>query len=64
MIHRQGRRSRRGFQVHDPARHQGAPRRQLDDVRDDRDRWRVMAEASQRLLAPPRRVPWWRRLAG
>jgi hypothetical protein len=43
-------------------------RRQLDDVRDDRDRWRVMAEASQRLLAPPerppRRVPWWRRIAG
>jgi hypothetical protein len=39
-------------------------RRQLDDVRDDRDHWRGMAEAGQRLLAPPRRVPWWRRLAG
>jgi hypothetical protein len=36
----------------------------LADVRDDRDRWRTMAEASQRLLAPPERTPWWRRLAG
>jgi hypothetical protein len=29
-------------------------RRQLDDVRDDRDHWRGMAEAGQRLLAPAR----------
>jgi hypothetical protein len=29
-------------------------RRQLDDLRDDRDHWRGMAEAGQRLLAPPR----------
>jgi hypothetical protein len=34
-------------------------RRQLDDVRDDREHWRTMAEASQRLLAPPEPKPWW-----
>jgi hypothetical protein len=43
-------------------------RAQLDDVRADRDAWRDQAQAGQRLLAPPerppRRVPWWRRLAG
>jgi hypothetical protein len=40
-------------------------RRQLDDVRTDRDAWREQAQAGQRLLVPPaRRAPWWRRLAG
>ena len=43
-------------------------RRQLDDVRADRDAWREQAQAGQRLLAPPvappGRRPWWRRLAG
>ena len=46
-------------------------RRQLDgqaalveDVRTDRDHWRAQAEALPRLLAPPERRPWWRRLAG
>jgi hypothetical protein len=35
-------------------------RRQLDDVRTDRDAWREQAQAGQRLLAPPRgRRPWW-----
>jgi hypothetical protein len=42
-------------------------RRQLDDVRADRDAWREQAQAGQRLLlppaAPPGRRPWWRRLA-
>jgi hypothetical protein len=32
-------------------------RRQLDDVRADRDAWRDQAQAAQRLLAPPE--PWW-----
>jgi hypothetical protein len=39
-------------------------RRQLDDVRDDRDHWRGMAEDHQRLLAPPERRSWWRRIVG
>jgi hypothetical protein len=43
-------------------------RRQLDDVRADRDAWREQAQAGQRLLtppvAPPGHRPWWRRLAG
>ena len=43
-------------------------RRQLDDVRADRDAWREQAQAGQRLLTPPvtppGRRPWWRRLAG
>ena len=46
-------------------------RRQLDgqaalveDVRTDRDHWRAQAEALPRLLAPPERRSWWRRLAG
>jgi hypothetical protein len=37
---------------------------QLDDVRTDRDTWREQAQASQRLLAPPDRRPWWRRIVG
>ena len=32
-----------------------------DELRQDRDEWRGRAE---RLLAPPERRPWWRRLAG
>jgi hypothetical protein len=36
-------------------------RRQLDDVRADRDAWRETAQAGQRLLAPPERRRWWRR---
>jgi hypothetical protein len=39
-------------------------RRQLDDVRTDRDNWRDQAQAGQRLLARAERRPWWRRLAG
>ena len=39
-------------------------RRQLDDVRTDRDHWRDQAQAGQRLLARADRRPWWRRLAG
>ena len=44
-------------------------RRQLEDVRADRDAWREQAQAGQRLLSfdkssgPPDRKPWWRRLA-
>jgi hypothetical protein len=40
-------------------------RRQLDDVRADRDAWRDQAQAAQRLLAPPEppeRKPWWHRM--
>jgi hypothetical protein len=36
-------------------------RRQLDDVREDRDRWRRQAE---RLISPPPSRSWWRWLAG
>jgi hypothetical protein len=39
-------------------------RQQLDDVRTDRDAWREQAQAGQRLLSPPERRPWWRRLVG
>jgi hypothetical protein len=43
-------------------------RRQLDDVRADRDAWREQAQAGHRLLlppvAPPGRRPWWKRLVG
>jgi hypothetical protein len=45
-------------------------RRQLDDVRADRDAWREQAQAGQRLLSfdkgsgPPDRKPWWRRIVG
>jgi hypothetical protein len=39
-------------------------RRQLDDVRTDRDHWREQAQTGQRLLAHAERRPWWRRLAG
>jgi excisionase family DNA binding protein len=52
-------------------------RRQLDEVREDRERWRSQAEAVQRLITGPeernRRPqteaardhrPWWRQLAG
>jgi excisionase family DNA binding protein len=36
-------------------------RRQLDDIREDRDRWRAQAEAIIRQLADQRtRRPWWR----
>ena len=40
-------------------------RRQLDDVRQDRDAWRETAQAGQRLLAAPARKSWrwWRRRA-
>jgi hypothetical protein len=39
-------------------------RRQLDDVREDRDRWRTQAETAQRLIAGQDRRPWWKRIAG
>jgi hypothetical protein len=47
-------------------------RRQLDEIREDRDRWRSQAEATQRLItdrsqaeAPGRdRRPWWHWIAG
>jgi hypothetical protein len=39
-------------------------RRQLEDVRADRDAWREQAQAGQRLLAPADRKPWWRRIVG
>jgi hypothetical protein len=38
-------------------------RRQLDDVREDRDRWRGQAERLAVTSPPPSRS-WWRRLAG
>ena len=38
-------------------------RRQLDDVREDRDRWRGQAERLA-LTSPPPSRSWWRRLAG
>ena len=38
-------------------------RRQLDDVREDRDRWRGQAERLALTIPPPSRS-WWRRLAG
>jgi hypothetical protein len=38
-------------------------RRQLDDVREDRDRWRRQAERLALTRPPPSRF-WWRRLAG
>ena len=38
-------------------------RRQLDDVREDRDRWRGQAERVA-LMSPPPSRSWWRRLAG
>jgi hypothetical protein len=38
-------------------------RRQLDDVREDRDRWRGQAERLVLTRPPPSRS-WWRRLAG
>ena len=37
-------------------------RAEVADLKEDRDRWRTQAEASQRLLTDAR--PWWRRLAG
>jgi len=37
-------------------------RRQLDDVREDRDRWRGQAEQLALTRSPPSRF-WWRRLA-
>ena len=37
-------------------------RRQLDDVREDRDRWRRQAERLALTKPPPSRF-WWRRLA-
>jgi hypothetical protein len=47
-------------------------RRQLDEIREDRDRWRSQAEASQRLItdrsqteaAGRDRRPWWHWIAG
>ena len=53
-------------------------RRQLDEVREDRERWRSQAEAVQRLIPGPKerdqsrlqtepdqdRRPWWHQLAG
>jgi hypothetical protein len=39
-------------------------RRQLEDVRADRDAWREQARAGQRLLAPADRKPGWRRIVG
>jgi excisionase family DNA binding protein len=53
-------------------------RRQLDEVREDRERWRSQAEAVQRLITGPEerdrrrsqteagqdRRPWWHRFAG
>jgi hypothetical protein len=39
-------------------------RRQLEDVRADRDAWREQAQAGQRLLAPADCKPWWRRIVG
>jgi hypothetical protein len=38
-------------------------RRQLDDVREDRDRWRGQAERLALTIPPPSRS-WWRRLEG
>jgi hypothetical protein len=38
-------------------------RRQLDDVREDRDRWRGQAERLALIIPPPSRS-WWRRVAG
>jgi excisionase family DNA binding protein len=37
-------------------------RRQLDDVREDRDRWRLQAERLALIGAPAQ--PWWKRIAG
>ncbi len=40
-------------------------RTELADAKDDRDRWRSQAEATQRLLSDATaRRPWWKRLAG
>ena len=38
-------------------------RRQLDDVREDRDRWRRQAERLALTRRPPPSRCWWRRLA-
>ena len=35
-----------------------------DELRQDRDKWRSMAETQTRLLADQRPRSWWRRLAG
>jgi transposase len=35
-----------------------------EEIRQDRDKWRSMAENQQRLLADQRPKSWWRRLAG
>lgn len=35
-----------------------------DEIRQDRDRWRSMAESQQRLLSDTRPKPWWKRLVG
>jgi excisionase family DNA binding protein len=37
-------------------------RRQLDDVREERDRWRLQAERLALIGAPAQ--PWWKRIAG
>lgn len=33
-----------------------------DELKQDRDRWRTMAESAQRLIADQRRRSWWRRM--
>jgi excisionase family DNA binding protein len=35
-----------------------------DELKQDRDRWRTMAEAAQRLIADQRPRSWWQRLVG
>jgi len=35
-----------------------------NDTREDRDRWRVQAEAAQRQLTGHDRRSWWRRMVG
>jgi hypothetical protein len=33
--------------------------RQITDLREDRDHWRIQAEAAQRLLTGQERRTWW-----
>jgi len=37
---------------------------QLDDLREDRHRWRVQVEAAQRQLTGHDSRSWWRRMVG
>ena len=39
-------------------------RHQLDDLREDRDRWRAQAESARRQLTSHDSRSWWRRLVG